>query len=139
MVFVLAPLCAACAAFVIVEDIFPIWGGSSRRPLRAFFVSAPLLRSHFWCLERFPCAGDADCGFAAEHSRSVAWQATVFFSDAHLGMFAERLCKEDREKIQAQGPLVVAIVGDLFDGVKCDAKELIAPFKDCVRHAASIS
>jgi len=62
-----------------------------------------------------------------------AWRGKrlVFFSDVHLGDirkegFARRIVK----KVQTLDPAVVAICGDLFDGPKCDAEKLVAPFRD---------
>jgi predicted MPP superfamily phosphohydrolase len=127
-----APLCGACAAFVIIENLFPYFG---------------------WVIAPFT-AGSACFGVAiavsvygiwnSSHVRVVritvplpnspgTWRGKrlVFFSDVHLGHvraagFARKIVK----KVQALDPSVVAIGGDLFDGMKCDAEKLTAPFRD---------
>jgi len=62
-----------------------------------------------------------------------SWQGkkAVWVSDTHLGQvrgsgFAEKIVG----LIKAQGPKIVFIGGDLFDGVAFDLDKLIKPFKD---------
>jgi predicted MPP superfamily phosphohydrolase len=127
-----APLCAACAAFVVVENIFPSWG----------WLVAPLTAGIF-------CFGIAIILslygiWNGLHPRITnvavslpnipsAWRGRrmVFFSDVHLGdIRAAGFSKKIVKKVRALDPSFVAIGGDFFDGMKCDAKKCVAPFKD---------
>ena len=126
-----APLCGACAGFVVIENLFPVWG---------------------WIFT--PFAAGAVCFGAAiavsfygiwnsGHLRIVritvplpnlpeAWRGKrlVFFSDTHLGNIrGSGFVKKIVKKVQAQDPSVVAIGGDMFDGMKCDAEKFIAPLR----------
>jgi predicted MPP superfamily phosphohydrolase len=63
----------------------------------------------------------------------VAWKGKkiVFVSDLQLGnIYGEHFAQKVVEKIKALNPEVVFVGGDLYDGVKCDAPELIVAFRD---------
>ena len=127
-----APLCAACAGFVIIENLFPLWG----------WVLTPFMAGVvcFGAAIAVSLYGIANSFYLRVKRITVSlpnipatWRGKrlVFFSDVHLGDvrgagFSRKIVK----KVQAQDPLVVAIAGDMFDGVKCDAEKAIAPFKD---------
>jgi hypothetical protein len=127
-----APLCGACAGFVVIENLFPLWG---------------------WILTPFT-AGAICFGAAIAISFYGIWNAShikvtrvrvplpnlpeawrgkrlVFFSDVHLGNIrGSGFVKRIVQKVRALDPSVVAIGGDMFDGMKCDAEELVAPFRN---------
>jgi len=126
-----APLCGACLMFVIVENWFPFlgvvimpfaagiicFGGAILVSLYGMWNSSYLQVTRITVpLPNLP----------------AAWRGKrlVFFSDTHLGnVWAEGFSKKVMEKVQSLDPWVIAIGGDLFDGVKCDADKLMAPFK----------
>lgn len=62
-----------------------------------------------------------------------AWmdRKAVFMSDLHLGQVRERpFLEKIVSLIQKENPDVVFISGDVFDGVKVDAKDIVSPFKN---------
>ena len=122
-----APLCGACAGFVVVEDLLPFLG----------WIIAPFTAGVI-------CFGAAIAVsvygiWNASHLRVTrvavtlpnlpdAWRGKrlVFFADAHLGNvrgkgFVEKIVK----KVEELDPAVVAICGDMFDGMKCDAEQYV--------------
>ncbi len=127
-----APLCAACAMFVFIEDLFPAWGWLVA-PLSAGIIcfGAAIAVSLYGILNSsYPRVTRIT---APLPNIPDAWRGKrlVFFSDVHLGNIrAEGFSKKIVAMVQALNPDVVAIGGDLFDGVKCDAKKLVAPLKD---------
>ena len=127
-----APLCGACACFVVIENLFPLWGWVVL-PFTAGVVcfGLALAVSLYGIGNSFHLRVKRVS--VSLPSVPAAWRGKrlVFFSDVHLGDvrgagFSKRIVK----KVQALDPFVVAIAGDFFDGVKCDAKKAIAPFKD---------
>jgi hypothetical protein len=127
-----APLCAACAGFVIIENLFPLWGWVMT-PFAAGIVcfGAAIAVSLYGIGNSFHLRVKRIT--VSLPNILAAWRSKrlVFFSDVHLGdvrgaSFSRKIVK----KVQAQDPFVVAIAGDFFDGVKCDAENAIAPFRD---------
>lgn len=127
-----APLCAACAGFVVIENIFPFWGWVIV-PSAAGIVcfAAALAISIYGIWNSFHLRVRRIAISAPDVPDAWRGKRLVFFSDVHLGDvrgagFVKKLIK----KVQMLDPWAVAIAGDLFDGVKCDAEKLVAPFKD---------
>jgi predicted MPP superfamily phosphohydrolase len=125
-----APLCGACAAFVLAMNVSPFFG----------WIFAPALAG-------MVCFGVAVLGtlygiWNSGHIRITkldlqlpnipdSWRGKrlVFFSDVHLGdVRAEGFTRRLVKKIKEIDPLVVCIGGDLYDGVACDPDALIASF-----------
>jgi uncharacterized protein len=127
-----APLCGACLLFVIVENWLPsvgwiimpfaggiiCFGGATLISLYGIWNSSYLQVIRITVpLSNVP----------------PAWRGKrlVFFSDVHLGdVRAHGFSQKVAKKVRSLDPWVIAIGGDLFDGVKCDADKLIAPFRD---------
>ncbi len=127
-----APLCAASLAFVVIENIFPLWGWILV-PVTAggivFGGAAAIALYGIWNGLHVRVTRVA----ASLSGLPDAWRdrRLVFFSDVHLGpLRGAGLSRKIVKKVQAQDPSVIAIVGDLFDGTKCDAKKFAAPLKD---------
>ena len=59
------------------------------------------------------------------HGRRIAFMIDVHFGNGYGVGFAEKTVR----KLSSLAPEAVFIGGDLFDGVKCDPDEIIAPFK----------
>jgi hypothetical protein len=127
-----APFCAACAAFVIIENLSPsaVWR-ITPFTVGMFCFGAAIVVSLYgiWNSYRIRATHVA----MSLQNVPDAWRGKrfVFFSDVHLGNirrqgFARRIVK----KVQTLDPALVAICGDLFDGPKCDAEKLLAPFKE---------
>jgi predicted MPP superfamily phosphohydrolase len=127
-----APLCGACAAFVLAVNISSFFG----------WTFSPVLMG-------VACFGVAVLGtlygiWNSGHIRITklglrlpnipnAWRGKrlVFISDVHFGnVRAEGFAKRIVKKIQKINPAAVCIGGDLYDGVACDPDALIAPFKE---------
>ena len=127
------PLCGACAAFALVMNGAPLFGWMMVTPLLAGTAcfGAAILGTLYgiWnsgCLRitrltvRLPNVPDAWRG-----------KRIAFISDVHLGdVRAEGFAKRIVKKIRKIDPAVVAIGGDLYDGVACDPDALIAPFRE---------
>jgi len=127
-----APLCGACAAFVIIENVFPNFGWiivPFIAGVACFDVAIGVSLYGIWNSSRVRVTRVT----ASLPDLPHAWRGKrmVFFSDVHLGnVRAEGFAKKIVRKVQALNPSVVVIGGDLFDGMKCDAEKLAAPFKD---------
>jgi predicted MPP superfamily phosphohydrolase len=127
-----APLCGACAAFIVVENLFPLWGWiivPSAAGAVCFGGAIVISLYGIWNSSHFRVTRIA----VPLPNVPDAWRGKrlVFFSDVHLGdVRAEGFAKKIVKKVRILDPSVVLIGGDLFDGVKCDAEKLIAPFRE---------
>ncbi len=124
-----APLCAASAAFVVIEDVFPLWGWIITPATAGVIVFGAAAAIGFYGIWN---------GLRVRVTRvSVVlpglpetWQGRrgVFFSDVHLGpLRGAGLARQIVRRVQEQDPSFIIIGGDLFDGTKCDAEKCIAP------------
>jgi hypothetical protein len=128
----IAPLCGACFLFALTEDIALAEG---------HFIDPPLLAGAYFALAiAITLYGMWNSTRAQVTKVSVKlpnlsefWKGktAVFVSDLQLGdIWGEGLSAKIVKKINDIKPLAVFIGGDLYDGVRCDANALIAPFKD---------
>ena len=125
-----APLCGACVGFVVIENVLPLW-----RWTTAPFVVGVVC---FGTAVAISLYGIWNSGHIRITHLSIrlpnipdAWRGKrlVFFADTHLGnVRAEGFAKKIVGKIRMLNPAVIAIGGDLFDGMKCNAGKLVAPF-----------
>ncbi len=126
------PLCGACAAFVAMMDLFPVFGWTIM-PFMAGVISfgAAIAVSLYgiWNGARLQVRRVT----VSLPNLPRAWRGKrlVFFSDVHLGdVYGKNFTKRIVQRVRLLDPTMVVIGGDLFDGMKCDARSLVMPFKD---------
>ncbi len=125
-----APLCAASAAFVVIEDVFPLWGwiiAPATAGVIVFGAAAAIGLYGIWNGMRVRVTRIT----VMLPGMPESWKGRkgVFFSDVHLGpLRGAGLARQIVRRVQEEDPSFVVVGGDLFDGTKCDAEEYIAPF-----------
>jgi predicted MPP superfamily phosphohydrolase len=127
-----APLCGACAGFVVVENLLPRWGLIFTPFVAGVICFGAAIAASFY--------GIWNSGHIRVTRTTVslpnvpaAWRGKriAFFADTHLGnVRGSGFVKKIVKKVRTLDASAVAIGGDMFDGVKCNAEKLIAPFRD---------
>lgn len=127
-----APLCAASVAFLILEDVFPLWHWILP-PATAGILSfaAAIAVGIYGIVNGLSIRTTRIAVPLANVPEGWRGKKIVFLSDVHLGaMRGAGFSRRIVAKVNALAPVLVAIGGDLFDGTKCDTEAYLAPFKN---------
>jgi uncharacterized protein len=127
----MGPLFGGSALFVIIERLGPYAGIFIAPPTAgaiSFSAAMLVIAYGFWQAQRAMITRVT----IPLPNLPQAWngKTLVFISDSHFGdVYGFGFAKKLARKIQALKPEAVLIGGDLYDGLRCDAKRIISPFK----------
>jgi predicted MPP superfamily phosphohydrolase len=127
----MGPLFGGSALFVVIENLGPYVGlfvVPWLAGIISFSVAIAFIFYGFWQAQRAMMTRVA----VSLPNLPDPWigKTIVFVSDLHLGdVFGVRFARKVVGRISALAPEAVLVGGDLYDGLRCDAPKLIAPFK----------